>query len=258
MQEFKMPASIKGKYEMISCVEISEENASLGKTRVCFKKRNGKDVIVYAISTKQVDELKKIGIELGGFNCHHFVAQRFLSLIDFFDKWSSDNEKRRKFKKIKEDLKLNMVIYLLRRMHELNNGYFHGCLTPEEMLTELDRRIDLNLSCNGNKQIAIDYFSIVSVLSKDGYVIDADKVAELRSCGGEILTGDLLECFDLTKQEIVTFLENFFFYPGYKKFNSHFKFLSELPMLVSELQANKNGGSGRNQKTTTHYLDQYR
>lgn len=183
------------------------------------------------IPKKEAERLEIIGINLNGAGCHHFVPKTLSSQAKQYMKNGCDKPMIKKLNNIFLEMDFDLVISMPNFPHQNHNKVFAGDFTPEEVLKKLDWILDEKREfAKGRKEDIIDMFSIVSVFSNqdDGYQLDLEKVLKLKESDGMIIPNNLLEDFNIKKENIVKYLENFFFYPEYDNYRKHFELLSSL------------------------------
>lgn len=185
----------------------------------------------YFISKKQADKLSSIGINLKIGGCHHFVPRDLSKEARKIIRQGRDKSRIRLLNNLRKELDFDLVISMPNALHQNNNRVFAGDFTPEEVLKKLDWILyEEREFSKGYKENIIDLFSIVCIFGgkdKDS-LLDLGKVIDLKENDPPVIPYKLLDLFRIKKENIVKYLENFFFYPEYSKVDRHFRVLSEL------------------------------
>jgi len=222
----------KNGYHLHACIIVSDDDdGMIEKIRYYVEKRNDVYVKFYVVSKKQAEKLEKVGIILAGAGCHHFVPQTLSSQAKLYIKNGRDKSKINKFKSVAVEMDFYLVISLPNFLHQNHNRVFAGDFTPEEVLRKLDWILDNKREfTDGYKNDIIDMFSVVSVFSgKDEECqLDLGRVSRMKESEEAIIPSELMEFFNIKKENIIRYLENFFFYPGYDRYQKHFQLLSDL------------------------------
>lgn len=219
-------------YHKYACIIVSKDEFDLAeRIKSYVEKTDNIYVKYYIISKKHIEKLEKVGISLEGAGCHHFVPQTLSSQVKIHLKNERNNEKINTLKALAAEMDFCLVISMPNFIHQNHNRVFAGDFTPEEVLKKLEWILDPKREfANGWKIDIINMFSLVSIFSgKDVECgLDLEYVASLKENEKAIIPNDLMEVFNIKKENIIRYLENFFFYPGHEEFYKHFKLLSEL------------------------------
>jgi hypothetical protein len=224
--------STRNGYRLYACIIVSRNRSEMAeKIEHYVEKRDDIDIKYYVVSLKHIEKLQKVGISLERTGCHHFVPQTLSSQVKIYIKNGRDKSQINKLKSVSVEMDFDLVISMPNFMHQNHNKVFAGDFTPMEVLRKLDWILDNKREfTNGYKIDIIDMFSMVSIFSGRDAVsgVDLGKIARLKENDEPIIPNDLMKDFNIKKENIVRYLDTFFFYPGYERFYKHFELLSNL------------------------------
>lgn len=222
--------SKKNGYNLYASIIVSDEHdGTIGIVTYYMEKRDDIYVKYYVISKKHIEKLARAGIILAGAGCHHFVPQTLSSKARTYICNGNNNSQVNTLKSVAAEMDFNLVISMPNFLHQNHNRVFAGDFTPEEALRKLDWILDSRREfIDGYKIDIIDLFSVVSIFGgKDaGSSISFEEILKLKENDEVIVPKDLMEKFNIKKEDIVEYLENFFFYPQYDRYYKHFEMLS--------------------------------
>jgi len=224
--------STRNGYHLYACIIVSKDESDMAERIKSYVEKTD-DIYIkyYIISKKHIEKLEKVGISLEGAGCHHFVPQTLSSKVMLYIRNGRDKKKINTLKALAIEMDFFLVISMPNFIHQNHNRVFAGDFTPEEVLKKLEWILDPKREfINGSKTDIIDMFALVSIFSgKDVELgLDLQEVARLKENEDAVIPNDLMEVFNIKKENIVRYLENFFFYPEYDRFRKHFELLSDL------------------------------
>lgn len=224
--------STRNGYHLNACIVVSKDESDMAeKLKSYVEKRDDIYIRYYIVSKKHIEKLEKVGIILERAGCHHFVPQTLSSQARIYIKNGRDKSQINKLKSVSIEMDFDLVISMPNFLHQNHNKVFAGDFTPVEVLRKLDWILDAKREfANGSKIDIIDMFSIVSIFSGKDVVclISLEEIAKMKESDEAIVPNDLMEVFNIKKENIIRYLENFFFYPEYDRYRKHFELLSNL------------------------------